>query len=258
MSGTGTDAEDAFFHLPSSGPDPIPFGTALAAVIGYARGRRPYRFRSPDTPQGRWVQLPAFGWSRFDTRPVESPGDPDILVAEGLHGRLDRAGWQDVHDTLARVRPPADAVAERAAGRSFWELPADEVSVLGEPGTVGAILREIGRSSGRHPGHVAAALHHRRPALIPHLTRTTRRALLPHTEEGDSGVEAVVWRELQVNAAAYAALEEAAAARLGVRPTRLRLHDVQLWLSTTLRLAHALQLGDAAEERRDEVRSRRG
>ena len=145
------------------------------------------------------------------------------------------------------MAPSVEAAVDRAAEQPFWELPADEVSVLGEPGTVGAALREIGRLSGSHPGHVAAALHHRRPALVPHLTRTTRRALLPHLEEGDSGVEAVVWRELQGNAAAFAALEDAATAALDVRPTRLRLHDILLWLSTTLRLTHALQLGRAVE-----------
>ena len=235
-------------RLPSTGPDPIPLDTALAAVLGYARGRRPVRFRSLDAPQGRWVLLPAFGWSRFDTRPVEPPGDLDVLVGEGLHGRLDRTGWHDVHEALARVRPLAEAAAERAAGRALWELPDDEVSVLGEPGTVGAALREIGQASGAHPRHVAVALHHRRPALIPHLTRTTRRAMLAHVEEGDSGVEAVVWRELQANDIAFTALEDAAAALLGERPTRLRLHDILLWLTTTLRMAHAVALGRGTEE----------
>jgi hypothetical protein len=236
-------------HLPSTGPDAVPFDVALAAVLGYARGRRPVRFRSPDSPQGRWVQLPAFGWARFDARPVGPPGDNDVLVGEVLHGRLDRDGWADVHDALARVRPLADAAAERAAGRTFWELPDDEVSVLGEPGTVGAALREIGRASGHHLGHVTAALHHSSPALVPHLTRTTRLALLPHVEEGDSGVEAVILRELRANDAAFAALEAEVAARTGdARPTRLRLHDILLWLATTLRLTHAVELGRAAEE----------
>jgi hypothetical protein len=247
---TGTDAapREPLFRLPSVGPDPVRLDTALAAVLGYARGRRPLRFRSLGASKGRWVWVPAFGWSRFDARPVEPPGDLDILVAEGLHGRLDRAGWHDVDAALTRVRSSADAVAVRAGGRSFWDLPADEVSVLGEPGTVGALLREIGRAGGSHPDHVAAALHHRRPALVPHLTRTTRRALLPHLEEGDSGVEAVVWRELQANVTAFTALEDAATVSLQVAPTRLRLHDILLWLSTTLRLAHALQLGQATQE----------
>jgi hypothetical protein len=235
-------------RLPSTGPDPIALDTALAAVLGYARGKRPLRFRSLDAPQGRWVLLPAFGWSRFDIRPVEPPGDLDVLVGEGLHGRLDRSGWYDVHEALARVRPMADAAAERAAGRALWELPDDELSVLGEPGTVGAALREIGLASGDHPGHVAAALHHRRPALIPHLTRTTRRAMLAHVEEGDSGVEAVVWRELRANESAFTELEDAAEAVLGWRPTQLRLHDMLLWLTTTLRMTHAVQLGRGTEE----------
>jgi hypothetical protein len=248
MTGIDVAPREPLFRVPSVGPDPVPLDKALAAVLGYARGRRPLRFRSLGVSQGRWVSVPAFGWSRFDARPVEAPGDLDILVAEGLHGRLDRAGWHDVDDALVRMGPSADAAADRAGGRSFWDLPADELSVLGEPGTVGSLLREIGRAGGSHPDHVAAALHHRRPALVPHVTRTTRRALLPHLEEGDSGVEAVVWRELRANAAAFAALEDVAASMLEAAPTRLRLHDILLWLSTTLRLAHALQLGQATQE----------
>ena len=248
MTGMESAPATPQFRMPSVGPAAIPLDTALAAVLGYARGHRPLWFRPLGVSQGRWVSVPAFGWSRFDARPVESPGDVDILVAEGLHGRLDRTGWHDVHETLAAVRPTADAAELRAAGRALWELPADEVSVLGEPGTVGALLREIGSAGGRHPDHVAAALHHRRPALIPHLTRTTRRASLPHLEEGDSGVEAVLWRELQANAAAFAALADAVATSSGHRPTRLRLHDILLWLATTLRFAHALQVGRATPE----------
>ena len=116
--------------------------------------------------------------------------------------------------------------------------------MLGEPGTVGAALREIGRGSGAQPAHVSAILHRERPDLLPHLTRTTRRALMPHLEEGDSGVEAVVWRELRANAEVFAELERVLAVLTGdAEPTRLRLHDVVLWLATTLRLAHAVALG---------------
>jgi hypothetical protein len=60
-------------------------------------------------------------------------------------------------------------------------------------------------------------------------------------------VEAVVRRELQANAEAFAELERAVAAATGdARPNRLRLHDILLWLSTTLRLAHATDAGRAA------------
>jgi hypothetical protein len=235
--------------LPSAGPEPIPFDTALAAVLGYARGRRPMRVRTPDAPRGRWVPMPAFGWTRFDTWPVDQPGDKDVLVGEGLHGRLDRASWTAVRDVLVRVRPLVEGADERAAGRAFWELPDDELSVLGEPGTVGAALRGIGRDTGEHLGHVFAALHHRRPDLVPHLTRTTRRAMWPHTEEGDSEVQAVILRELRANATALAALETAVAALTGdAEPTRLRLHDILLWLASTLRLTHAVELGRGTDE----------
>jgi hypothetical protein len=241
--------------LPSAGPDPVPWDTALAAVLGYARGRRPLWFRSPGHPQGRWVRVPAFGYERFDCRPpVAGPlGDDDVLVAEGLHGRLDPAGWAAVRSALDEVGPLADAVAVRADGRRFWELPRGELSVLEEPGTVGAGLRGIGgHDPGRHREHLSAALHHRRPDLVPLVGSTTRRQLLPHVEEGDSGPEAVVHRELLANAEAFGALETVASGLLtgtgGVPLTRLRLHDVLIWLSGSLRLAHAVALGRQSPE----------
>ena len=241
---------DAELVLPSAGPDPLPWDTALAAVLGYARGRRPLHFRSPSNPDGRWVRVPAFGYERFDRQPgTDDPlGEYDILVAEGLHGRLDPTAWAAMKGVLDDVAPLAAAAVDRAAGRPLWELPDDEFSVLAEPGTVGAVLRGIrslcdGTPDVR-PQHVAAALHHRRPTLFPLLDRTTRWQLLPHVREGDSGVEAVIHRELRANAAAFQALEDAVLAH-GLPLTRLRLHDVLLWLTGTLRLAHAVEVGRA-------------
>jgi hypothetical protein len=240
------------FALPSAGPDPVPWDTALAAVLGYARGRRPLRYRSPIEREGRWVLVPAFGFERFDRRPVPlGPlGDDDVLVAEGLHGRLDPDGWATVRRALDDVEPTAGAMAARAGGRPFWELPDDEVSVLGEPGTVGAALRTLGEPPGPHGRYVVAALHHRAPALVPVVTRTSWLQLVPHLVEGDSGVAAVVHRELRTNAEAFGALEEVLADLLGHRLTRLRLHDLLLWLTATLRLPAAVALGrDTAVDR---------
>jgi hypothetical protein len=242
------DVAKAALVLPSAGPDPLPWDAALAAVLGYARGRRPLRFRSPSNPDGAWVRIPAFGYERFDRQPgTDDPlGEHDILLAEGLHGRLDPAAWAAMKRVLDDVLPLADAAIDRAAGRPFWELPDDEFSVLAEPGTVGAVFREIRALSDEFPDakpkHVAAALHHRRPDLFPLLNRTTRWQLLPHAQEGDSGVEAVIHRELRANADSFAALETALEA-LGHPLTRLRLHDVLVWLAGSLRLTHAVELG---------------
>jgi hypothetical protein len=255
----GTDEENrpvsvASLDLPSAGPEAIPLDTALAAVLGYARGRRPLYFRAPNARTGRWVELPAFGYERFDLRPgAAAPlGEPDILTAEGLHGRLDPSAWAAMKSVLDDVRPLADAVRDRAAGRPFSELPDDEFSVLAEPGTVGALLRQIrvlcSETPGVSPQHVAAALHHRRSLLFPLLNRTTRWQLLPHVREGDSGVEAVIHRELRANAAAFGALREALSSH-NVELGLLRLHDVLLWLSGSLRLTHAVALGQAALQR---------
>jgi hypothetical protein len=237
--------DDAALVLPSAGPDPIPLDTAVAAVVGYATGRRPLYFRAPNARTGRWVELPAFGYERFDCRPRSAGplGEPDILTAEGLHGRLDPVAWEAMKSALDDVRPLADLAVERAAGRALHELPDDEFSVLAEPGTVGAALRHIWQLCSDAPDvsakHVAAALHHRHPDLFPLLVRTTRWQLLPHVREGDSGPEAVIHREVRANADAFAALRSATA-DLGL--TTLRLHDLLLWLSASLRLTHAVAL----------------
>jgi hypothetical protein len=172
-----------------------------------------------------------------------------VLVAEGLHGRLDPAGWTAVRRALDDAQPTADALTERAAGRPFWELPDEELSVLGEPGTVGAALRTLGELPQPQPRHVLAVLHHRRPDLVPLLTRATWLQTVPHLREGDSGVAAVVHRELRANAAAFAELERVVAALLPAAPlTRLRLHDLLVWLTGTLRLPAAVALGEQTEE----------
>ena len=119
VTGPGAEDDGPALLLPSTGPDPLSFGVALTALRGYARGRRPLRFRSPDSPRGRWVQVPVFGWSRFDARPAGPPGDEDVLIGELLHGRLDRPGWTTVRDALYEVRPLA-AAAQRAGGRALW------------------------------------------------------------------------------------------------------------------------------------------
>jgi len=248
----GTDREgdpevSSPLHLPSAGPEPIPAGAALAAVLGYTAARRPLYYRAPNARTGRWAQVPAFGYERFDRRPVpDAPlGEADILTAEGLHGRLGRDEWTAMAAALPAVQTLADDVVARAAGRAFWELPEDEFSVLAEPGTVGALLRSIGElcaTAGVSHWHVTASLHHRYPRLFPLLHTATRWSLFPHGREGDSGVEAVVHRELLRSADVFAELEAALRAE-GIALTRLRLHDVLLWLSATLRFEHAVAAG---------------
>jgi hypothetical protein len=241
---------DAEFLLPSVGPDPIGADDALAAVTGYALGRRPLRFRAPNAREGRWVRVRAFAFDRFDRQPRETSArmtDHDVLLAEGLHGRLDPAGWTAVRAALDAALPVAKEAERRAAGRAFWELPAEHTSVLAEPDTVGAALRTL--AEGPRARYVLAALHHRRPELFPLLDGITRRQLWPHTAEGDSGVHAVVLRELRANAAAFTLLEARVRGALGAPVTRLRLHDVLLWLSGSLRWETAIALGrDAVEE----------
>ena len=227
----------------------------MAAVLGYARGRRPLYFRTPKhRPAGGWRSAPS-ATSGSTAAPATPPaGEPDLLAAEGLHGRLDPAAWEATTAVLDDVALLAEPAHARAAGRPFPELPDDEFSVLAEPGTVGATLRRIWELCSEPPGvstkHVTAMLHHRRPSLFPLLNRTTRWHLLPHLQEGDSGVEAVIHREIQANRFALGELQERTAELLdGDTPlTVLRLHDILLWLSGSLRLTHAVTLGRRSEE----------
>ena len=104
--------------LPSAGPDPVPWDTALAAVLGYARGRRALWFRSPGSPEGRWVRVPAFGYERFDCRPrvAGALGGDDVRGAEGLHtvlGDAIESSWSLHLAAGGRVVP----VVERSAWR---------------------------------------------------------------------------------------------------------------------------------------------
>jgi hypothetical protein len=244
------------FALPSAGPDALPFDTALVAALGYIRGRRPLWFRSPSEPGGRWVHVPAFGYDRFDRLTPDDgpPKDRDVLVAEGLHGRLDRPSWNAVRGGLAAVWPLVELIVDRADGRSFEQLPDEEFSVLAEPGTIGAALRELCTRAAELPGvrpqYISAAVHHRHPRLIPNLDLTTRRQLWPHVVDGDSGVEAVIHREAVSNAADFAALETTLSGLIPQErvPTPLRLHDILLWLSGSLRMPAALEMGRATEE----------
>ena len=240
---------DAELTLPSTGPEPIAADDALAAVVGYALGRRPLRFRAPNAREGRWVRVRAFAFERFDRQPPETSArmtDRDVLLAEGLHGRLDPAGWSAVRAALDTALPVAEEAERRASGRAFWELAEEHTSVLAEPGTVGSALRPL--AEGPHARYVLAALHHRRPELFPLLDGITWRQLWPHTAEGDSGVHAVVLRELRANAAAFTLLEARVRTALGMPVTRLRLHDVLLWLAGSLRWETAVALGRAAVE----------
>ena len=77
-----------------------------------------------------------------------------------LDGRLDRVGWATVRDILTEVGPLATAAVQRGRAAGLWELSDEELSVLGELGTVGAVLRGVGRASG-NLGHVLPPLHHR-------------------------------------------------------------------------------------------------
>lgn len=94
-------------------------------------------------------------------------------------------------------------------------------------------------------------LHHKRPDLFPLIDNRTVPLLKPHTDT-EVGLWGVVHRELTRNEEQFGALErtfaELATEDHDVRLTRLRLHDVLLWLTASGRWRHAVERGRATAE----------
>jgi len=116
---------DATFQLPSAGPEPIGADDALAAVLGYAVGRRELRFRYP-----RAVAISAATGEGLDNLSAAIEGQflktlrpMELLVPYAEGGSLSElhelAGELDREDTasgaLIRARVPA-GVAQRFEG----------------------------------------------------------------------------------------------------------------------------------------------
>ena len=167
--------DDAELVLPSAGPDPIPFDTALAAVLGYARGRRPLHFRAPNSRTGRWVRDP--GLRLRAVRPPRRGSDLPARRARHPHrrgpARPARPGRLGGDEERSGRRPPARRRRHRPRRRPrrSSELPDDEFSVLAEPGTVGALLRTIWQRARRPPASRRSTSPRRCTTAVPTSSR---------------------------------------------------------------------------------------
>jgi hypothetical protein len=94
-------------------------------------------------------------------------------------------------------------------------------------------------------------LHHKRPDLFPLIDRKTEPLLAAHTDES-AGLWAVVHSELNANQRQFTALETTFAELVDgegdVPLTRLRLHDVLLWLIATGYWDRAVTAGHSSQE----------
>jgi hypothetical protein len=241
------------FDLPSVDRHPIPWDDAVAAVLGYARARRKLKVKTPSYPQGHTVLVPAYAYETYDCiRP--SPDAEithwDVLVIDGLNGRLGQKEIEALKDAAARADEHVATALELADGRAFWELPEAEVLRVPTTGSAGDAMNAAwAEFTGTHYVDVARThkvLHHKHPRLFPLIDGPTSRRLKKHTKRGGVRLWAVIHRELRANESQFATLEEVVADLLPTPLTRLRLHDVLLWLSASDNMTHAIDAGRTA------------
>lgn len=212
----------------------IPVVQPIELIAGYAfaqvedpPGRSPDGRYAPDPPTHR----PRWGYRTYDCVPPTGGhrlAGVDLLIAAGLNGDL----------TVGRVGAIQAAAPEvsnllRALDASppFWELTADEVDEPSE-GTMGHHLCAAWEVLMRQPDLGVAlthkTLHHKRPHLFPLVDNKTLEALPKghawRAIHGDLTGQAEAWTRLEQ---AFGGLLE----RETDSPlTRLRLHDILLWL----------------------------
>lgn len=201
-------------------------GYAFAEVIPGPDWSPPERHAlEPKTARPRW------GYRTYDCIPT-SPGPElagvDLVIAAGLNGDL----------TVGRVgaiKAAAPQVSEHLASLEgsppFWELPPEEVDEPVE-GSMGHHLGAAWELLMRQPDLGVAithkTLHHKRPHLFPLLDNRTVTQL----------AEGHAWRaihdDLTGQREQWASLERAFTNLIRndeeVTLTRLRLHDILLWL----------------------------
>ena len=247
------------FHLPSASPLDIPWDDALAATLGYARAQRDLRIkRTPTYPDGVTIKVRAYAYRVYDcVLPSEDQEFAwlDVLVVDGINGKMDQAAITALKDAGGRAWPHVRTAIERAAGRAFWDLPEEEVGRTPPPGTTGAALNDAWQEC-MATDKVGVALthkmlHHKRPDLFPLIDGLTDGPLERYADDAVR-LWGVVHRELRTNAVQFGALEQTFADLVDgpedVPLTRLRLHDILLWLTTSRRWAHAVEHGRATEE----------
>jgi hypothetical protein len=247
------------FVLPSVDRDPMPWDDAVAAALGYARGRRGLSVKTPTYPQGHTVPVPAYAYETYDCiPPSKEPGITywDVLVVNGLNGRLGQKEIEALKDAGGRAEKYIAAALELAGNRAFWELPEAEVLSNPPEGSAGDALKAAWAEF-MGTAHVDVArthkvLHHKHPRHFPLIDGKTAPRLEQHTESGGVRLWAVIHRELRANESQFAALEAVIEGLLvsggGVRLTRLRLHDVLLWLSASKNMADAITAGRSTRE----------
>ena len=231
------------FRLPSTGRDEVGWDDALAAVLGYACGTRSLALAERGPLVAESVEVPLSAYRAYDCVPP-SPGGfdwLDVLVVDAINGGMDHRAITALMHAARRAAAHVERAVVLAAGTPFWDLDEEEARRAPSGTSVGGELAwawaECSRTDGVGIALTHKLLHHRRPDLFPLIDGRTRPCLAAHARGGNDQLWAVVHRELTANALQFGALEDAFASLLDgpddVPLTRLRLHDVLLWLIAT-------------------------
>jgi len=240
------------FDLPSAGR-PIPWDDTLAAVLGYARAVQALDLRRQGSLAAETVHVRAFAYRAYDCVPPaceEGFAWLDVLVVDSLNGKLSHPIIAALEDAGRRAWPHVARAIEQSNGTPFWELPAEQVARRPTPGTAGESMNWAWEECMRTPKVKVALthklLHHKRPDLFPLIDGKTKPLLDAHADE-ITGMWGVVHRELIRTSAQFSAREKTFAHLVdgeGDAPlTRLRLHDILLWLKATENWDYALSRG---------------
>ncbi|MGY1722754.1 DUF6308 family protein [Blastococcus sp. SYSU DS0533] len=247
------------FRLPSVAAEPIEWREALAAALGYARAQRNLRIAwTPSHPEGITVSVRAYAYRVYDCVPPSDDDEfawLDVLVVDGINGKMDQNAITALKHAADRAWPHVRTAIHRAEGRSFWDLDEVEVGGTPPPGTTGAALadawRECAATTGIKTALTHKLLHHKRPELFPLIDNVTAPRLREHTDD-DVSLWGVIHRELSANGEQFDALERAFARLVDgaedVALTRLRLHDILLWLQASGKWEQAVTAGKDTSE----------
>lgn len=215
----------------------------LALIAGYAfaehspevdQMRRPLDIDAPPTARARW------GYRTYDCIPASSGfalTGVDLTVAAGLNARMsvDRVGALQAVAELV-----GESIEHLEDAPPFWELDRDELHAPTATETrEWWALRAWSLLMSQPDVGVAVThktLRHKRPKLFPLLDSVTKKHLPKGrawaTIHDDLTSQAEAWAQLEAD---FTAATDPA--RGDFELTRLRLHDILLWLTVTL-VAH--------------------
>lgn len=234
------------------GPAEYTVTDAKETIAGYCFGEQQVAWRAPQLQVGSLpppLRRPRWAYRSYDCvlpDPGTALGSTDLLVASGLNGQLE----VDTVSSLLALGPVVSRVLEQVdLTLPFWNIPVTDIHppALPAPGSQSWYLHrawfllESAPSVGIAVAH--KTLHHKMPAHFPLLDGQTAAALgnrslwvQIHT---DLARQATTWEELEDWFGVLAELNR------GVALTRLRLHDILLWLDHVGRRGPARQHGQA-------------